>query len=106
MTVIRKIGRREDDTSIEERKHTLFTTRHRAIPQLEMATVFFGPILVEVEQKIEPSIEIETFVFVEVGVNGETAAALDLMESAADEIRIRQKTGNPGHPLEKGEHRL
>lgn len=48
----------EDDTPIEHWKDPSFAPLHRAVPQFEMPTIRFVPILVEKQQQIYATIQL------------------------------------------------
>ena len=52
MTVKREVGGAKDHHPIENRQHFRFTTSDGPIPELQMAAVFFSPILVQIQQQI------------------------------------------------------
>src|SRR5437588_4674175 len=88
MPVIRRVARRKDHRAVENRENSLHAAAPVAVPQLEMAAVLLAPVLVEVDQHVEPPIQLQFGMDVEVGVDFEEAAGLDLMQAAAAEIWI------------------
>src|ERR1700722_16328153 len=53
MTVERNTRRAEDGAAIKHRQNLFYRSRHLAIPQLEMASVFFLPVFVQIDQDID-----------------------------------------------------
>jgi hypothetical protein len=69
MTVKREVGSTKDHHPIESRQHFRFTTSDVAIPELQMAAVFLTPILVQIQQQVEPPIETKVAMLIEVCVH-------------------------------------
>jgi hypothetical protein len=65
----RIIGGAENDAAVEYGKDFLRALRHRSIPQLEMASEFFSPVLVQIKQQVDAPIKPESLILVEVGVD-------------------------------------
>ena len=103
--MIRETGGAEDGAAVKNRQDLLFSLRHLAIPKFEMAAVFFLPILIKVNQNIDTPVELELLMLVEVGVDRKFAARLDLMQTAADIIRVGNDALDPGKRFQKLEHR-
>ncbi len=101
MTVVGVIGGREDHKPVEQRRDTVDDPCHVAVPQFQVATPRLIPVLVEVKQDVQSPVHTEPTVSVEVCVNFQKAAAHDLMQTATDEVRIRQQTGYRGQILKK-----
>jgi hypothetical protein len=66
---------------------------------------FLAPVLVEVDEKVEPPIEVEAWVPVEVGMDTELAATRDLVKPSAVETRIGNELGDSGELAEELEER-
>src|SRR5207253_1494877 len=75
-----------------------------AAPQLEMSAPFFTPIAVEIDQQVEAPVELQLGMDVEVGVNFQKSARLDLMESAAAEVGVGNQSVDPGQRFEPQQH--
>jgi hypothetical protein len=58
MTVVRKVSRVENDATIEDRKDTSLAPGHLAVPELEIPSVFFFPIPVQVDDHVETAVEL------------------------------------------------
>jgi hypothetical protein len=58
VTVERFLRRVEDHTAIHDREYAVDTRFHPRVPQLEMPAVLLFPILVQVEQQIESTLEV------------------------------------------------
>src|SRR5260370_42137876 len=52
----RELARREDHGADEEGRDLLYPTRHRGVPQLEMAAVVVAPVPVELDQHVETAV--------------------------------------------------
>src|SRR5271156_3308875 len=66
MSVVREIRRAEDHYPIEYRQHFRLATAHVAVPQLQVAAIFFTPILVQVQKQIQASVQSELSMLVEI----------------------------------------
>src|SRR5271170_622785 len=95
----------EDSAPVKERQNLLLGSGHVLVPELEVASVFLFPILVQVDQDIDAAVELELGMQVVIGVDRKLATGLDLMQSAAYEIGIGDDTLNAGERFEKLEHR-
>ena len=95
MSVKRPIQRAEDDATVEQREHLLDALGHRSVPELEVPTVFFLPVFVHVQQKIDSPIQLQRRMHVEVCVNLQKPFSLDLMESAPHKIGIGDQAFDP-----------
>ena len=69
MAMVRKIGSAKDHHAIEHRQNLGFASSHVAVPQLQMTAVILPPILVQIEQEIQPSIETKVVMFIKIYVN-------------------------------------
>src|ERR1700739_3202666 len=58
MAVVRVVGGAEDSAAVEDRQDLLLRPGHLAIPELEMAAVFFVPVLVQIDQDVDAPIEL------------------------------------------------
>jgi hypothetical protein len=88
MAMERGLRSREHNTPVEQRSDPLHRTLELIIPELEVTPVLVGPLPVEVEDQVEAPVETQLIVTVEVGVDVEEATVLDLVEPAADEVRV------------------
>src|SRR5436309_1924708 len=104
MAVQRTIGCGEDDGPIEQRENALADLAHVRVPQLEMAAELFAPLLVQVDQHVQPAIELQLRMDIEVGVDLQKSAGLDLMQSPAAEVRIGYQSVDARQLLEKQQH--
>jgi hypothetical protein len=101
MTMVRAICRDEDDKAVEDRSDSLHAPSHVIIPQLKVPTPGFMPSGVEVEQDVEPPIQVQAGVHAEVCMNSEAAPALDLMKSAALKEGIGHEPSGTRQHLQK-----
>src|SRR4051794_451699 len=104
MSVKGRVGRRENPRAIDRRQDLLAACAHVAIPKLEMPAVLIAPILVEIDEHVQPAIEFQLRMDVEVGVNLQESAGLDLMQSAAAEVWIGDQSLDAGERLEPKQH--
>ena len=58
VAVVGVIGRREDDEPVEDGQDALASHRHLTVPELEVPTPLVEPVLVEVDEDVEASIEV------------------------------------------------
>src|ERR1700761_7060054 len=105
MTVERLAGGAEDGAAVKDRQDLLLRPRYGPVPKLEMASVFLFPILVQVNEDIDPPVQAKLLVVAEVGMDLQQTARPDLVQTASSVIRIRQHTPNPRQGLQKLEHR-
>jgi hypothetical protein len=101
MTVQGEIRGAEDDGAVEDGQDLPLAARHVAIPQLEMPPVLLLPVLVEVDEQVEPAIELQQGVPVEVHVHLEEAAGKDLMRPRAAVVGVRNEPFDPGQRLQE-----
>src|SRR5216684_842224 len=92
MAVKRRVGGREDHRPVEERQDFLAAAGLVAIPQLEVAAVVIAPLFVEIHEQVQAAIELQLRMDVEVRVDLEKAAGLDLVQTAAAEVGIRNQS--------------
>src|SRR4029077_13930359 len=104
MAVKRTVGGGEDDGAIEDWQDAFSARLTIPIPQLEVASVLLFPILVEIDQHVQTTIEFELRMNVEVGVHFEKSARLDLMETAPAEVWIGNHPVDPRERLEPQQH--
>jgi hypothetical protein len=106
MAVIGEIGGGEDHHPIEDRENPRGALRHGLVPELEVAAVLLRPIVVEIEQDVEPSIEWKSTVPVEVGMDLQEAVTPDLVKAAAFVVRVRDQTGDAGQSFQEVDEHL
>ena len=87
----------KNSKSIKYRQNPSFAPRNVAVPEFQMTAIFLAPVLIQVNQYIKTSIEIEARMFVEVSMDGELASAPDLMKAAPVKTRIGYKIGDSGY---------
>ncbi|HEV8428602.1 MAG TPA: hypothetical protein VGQ41_11940 [Pyrinomonadaceae bacterium] len=104
MAVEGRLTRVEDDTPIEHWKDLFHAPIRRGIPQLKMSTVRFVPVLVEEQQQIYATIQLQVFQVIEVGMNRELALRQNLMQSAARDMRVRNQAVNASKCFQKSDH--
>src|SRR5689334_21262406 len=91
----------EDDRSSEYRLHPHGTIAHVLVPQLQRAAVVVIPILVEVDQQVEPPLQAKAFMDVEVGMDPKVPAALRFVQPAAFEMGVGDETLDAGKFFEE-----
>src|SRR5437764_1068983 len=99
------ISRSKDHQSVEDGQNLGLAPRHVAIPQLEMAAEILVPVAVEIHEHVQPSVQPEARMLVEISVDGQLSAADDLMQSPAVEAGIGDDildARNFGEKLEEG----
>src|SRR5688572_30985212 len=101
----RMVGGAEHDGAVEDRQDPLLTAHHLAIPQLEMAAVFLLPIAVQIDQQIEPAVEAQFGMPIEIGVHLEKAAGQDLVWPGASVVGVRNEAVDPGQRLQELQNR-
>src|ERR1700683_1750176 len=105
MPVIRKIRRAEKHHPIEHREYLGFAAAHITVPQFEMTAVLFTPILVQVKQKIQATVESKGLMLVKICVYRQLAATHDLVKTSTIETRIRNQiidSRDAAQKLQKG----
>src|SRR5262245_4271601 len=65
----------ENHASIEDRQDPFPALLHAVVPQLEVTSVFFLPVLVEIQKEIQSSIQLQLRFPVEVGMDLEESSA-------------------------------
>src|SRR5580698_3903896 len=73
MSMKGEIGRAEDHDAIEQGRDSSFTLAHVAVPQFQVSAVLRLPVLVEVQQQIQATIQTIVAVPVEVRMNSKLA---------------------------------
>src|SRR5215472_6676351 len=101
VAVIGKVGGVEYHRPIEHRKDAMNRPGHLAIPELEVTSELFLPILVEIDDQVQATVEVEPLVLIEIGVHREVAPALNLMEPASPIVRIGDETLDSRERLQK-----
>src|SRR5947209_17669498 len=104
MSVKRRIGRRKNHRAVENRQDLLAAGGLIALPKLQMSAVLVAPILVEIHEHVQAAIELQFRMNVEVGVNLQKSARLDLMQAAAAEVRIGDQSLDAGERLQPQQH--
>ena len=90
--MIRSVCCTEDHATVKNRQDSVNAVRHLLVPEFQMSAVFLFPVLIQVEQEIQPAIKFEFRVAVEVGVNFKKAARLYLMKAAPGKVWIRNES--------------
>ncbi len=67
------------------------------VPQLDIDAPLFTPILVEVDEEIQPAMEATVLDVIEVGVHIKVAARAGLIDPASDQFLVGQKPVNSEH---------
>ena len=79
----------ENDCAPEHRLNPNGALSHVLRPELELTAEIVIPILVEVDQQIEPSLDTEMTMNIEISVHAEMTSALRLVKPAAHKIWVR-----------------
>ena len=77
MSVIRGVGRRENDETVERRSNLLDPLCHRTVPQFQVTSPFILPIRIQVEKGVDPSVQVESGVRIEVGMDLQESVPID-----------------------------
>src|SRR6188474_2394083 len=101
MPVVAEVGRVEDDDPVEDRRDGFHALLAGTIPELQLAAPGGIPVLIEIQQKIEPPPEVQTGMQIEVRVDAEGAFATDLVQTAAADMRIGNQSLDAGQTFEK-----
>src|ERR1700677_3748783 len=88
MPVIRNRGRCKNRATVKDRQKLLLSGSHISVPELEMSTVLFFPILVEVDEKVNAALQIQSWVMVEVRMDRKFTAGFYLVKPSPEIIRI------------------
>jgi hypothetical protein len=64
----------EDDASLEDRRERMVADLDVLVPQLDIPAPFRTPVLVEVDQDVEPAVELSVFYVVEVDIDVDVAS--------------------------------
>src|SRR6188474_912968 len=105
MTVVAEVRRVEDDGAVEDRRDPLHAPFSGSVPQLQVPAPLLCPILIQVDEQVQPAIEIQALVEVEIGMDTEGAARSNLVKSAATQVGIRNEAWNPRQRLEERHER-
>jgi hypothetical protein len=101
MTVVAKIRGIEDDHTIKNRHDSLFTMLHVRIPQFKVTLIVFFSIAIQVQQKVDTSIQLQPLVPVEIDVNVEMTTWHNLVQAATVQMRIRDNAFDAREGFEK-----
>ena len=74
--------------SIKQWRDPLAAPRLIPIPQLKMSAPCLIPSVVEIEQQVEPAVEFETLVVIEIRVDTKLSPAADFVDAATTEVRV------------------
>src|SRR2546421_2493813 len=96
VSVVREIRGVEDDAPVEHGKDPLLAGLHIPTPELEVSAVLLLPIAIQVEQEVDPSIEIQAPVVIEIGVDLEEPPARDLVQPTPGEVRVSDEARDAG----------
>ena len=94
----------ENDTTIIHRKNFLQARLHVDIPKLQVTAVFLFPVVVQINNNIQPALNIKLFVQPEVRVHTQETTRFRFMQSATAEIRIGYQTFDAGEFFKKLQH--
>lgn len=104
MPVIAILIRIKNHTPVVNRQHFLQTFLHPHIPKLQVAAVRLLPVLGQVNDHVQPTLDIELFVQPKIRVHAEEAAGFGFVQAAAGEIRVRDQALDAGEFFEELEH--
>src|SRR5215203_2023812 len=105
MAVEREIRGAEDHRPVEDGQHLLLAAGHVPVPQLQMAAVLLLPILVQVDQQVQTAVQLEQRVPVEIHVDFQEAAGLDLVRPGPAVVRIGDQPFDAGERPQELEQR-
>ena len=60
----------EYHTAVEHGRIGLPATEHVRIPKLELAAVVVSPVFIEIDKDVDPALQVQGNVVIEVGMNG------------------------------------
>src|SRR5262249_6810178 len=78
----------EDDAPVEARRKRVVADPDILVPELDVPTPLRVPALVEVDEDVQPAVELSLLDVVEVDMDIEMAARAGLMDAAAEEFLI------------------
>src|ERR1700722_6396129 len=81
----------EDHDPVEQWGYSRLTPGHAAIPKFQVPAVLLAPILVEVQQQVQATIQSIVAVPVEIRMNSKLAAPDDLVQAATFKTRVRNQ---------------
>ncbi len=93
----RVVVREEDDAPSKNWENAIGTLSHLFIPELQVASVLFLPVVVEVDENIEAAVDLQEVVLVKVRMDLEKAPPPDLVEAAPLKIGVRDDACDPGY---------
>lgn len=82
IAVIRDLVGLEDDTTVELRPDLLVTVGHVGIPQFEVPAVVVLPVGLQIDQQVQPAMDIEGMVDIEIYVNIQKTAVRSLVQAS------------------------
>src|SRR5882724_7738403 len=88
MSVIGKVSGAKDHHPIEDWQYLRLTTGHIPVPEFEVATIFLLPILVQIQEQIEPAVESILAMLVEIRMHPKFASPHYLMKTSAIKTRV------------------
>lgn len=90
---------------VEARYEARNLAAHVVLPDLEGPAPLLAPVLVEIDQDVQPALKVELRMVVEIGMDIEMPAIGDHMDAAAGEVRVRDQPVDAGQPLQKHQER-
>src|ERR1700677_1688786 len=99
--VIGKVRGAKDHDAVEIRGHFRFAPIHLAVPQLQVPTILFAPILIQIQQQIDPPIKSKLPMFVEIRVYSQFAPTDYLMKAAPFKARVGNQIIDAGDGTQK-----
>jgi len=106
MAVERDIGGAEHHHPVEQRRDLAHAGVHVGVPQLQITAPRRVPVLVEIEQQVQTTIELGDRMQVEVGVDRQLAARQDLVEPRPPHVGIGHQAGDAGERAQELQERL
>lgn len=94
----------KNHTPVINRQHLLQALFHPHIPKLQVAAVRFLPVLGQVNDHVQPSLDVKLFVQPKIRVHAEEAAGFGFVQAAAGEIRVGDQALDAGEFFEEFEH--
>src|SRR5262249_48724243 len=103
MSVIRGFCGIKNDHTIKNRPYVNFTVLNLTVPQLQIATVFFFPLGIKIQNNIKQSIQFGKRMIIEIDMNAQSPTSSNTGQTASNKIRVGNEPGNPRQGFQKAQ---
>lgn len=96
----------EDDTTTSNWRYFLRHIAHISCPKLQIAAIFWRPVLIEINEQVEAPVQAILGMLVEVCVNLQIAPYAGIMDTTPCHVRVGKQTGYTGDFLQQTNERV